>query len=309
MTRRNADAPRGYRVGRHRIPAERLDKVLIADGNLTKRDLIEHYLRVADRMLPLVADRPLVLQRFPDGLAGDGFYQKHIPDHYPEWIDRVTVAKAGGQLTHVVASNAATLAFLADQAAITLHAWLSRRDRLDHPDRLIFDLDPPDGDFALVRAAAHRLRDLLDELGLWSVPMTTGSRGLHVVVPLDRGSDFATVRRFARDVAETLVRRDPRLTTAVRTAARQGRLFVDYLRNGWAQTAVAPYAVRARPGAPVATPLDWDEVGDRRLTSDRWTVASIASRLADPDPWRGIGRRGRGLGRPRERLAALHAAE
>ncbi len=300
-----------FRFGRYTVAIEHLDKVLFPDAGVTKGELVEHYRNLAERILPHLAGRPLTLQRFPDGIAADGFYQKNIGDHFPDWVDRITVPKQDGQVTHVIASNAAALVYLAGQATITLHAWLSRRDRLHHPDRMIFDLDPPGDAFALVRRAGRALHDLLGELGLTAWPMTTGGRGVHVVVPLDRGADFDTVRAFARDVAMLLARRDDAFTTEVRKHQRRGRLFLDYLRNGYAQTAVVPFAVRARPNAPVAVPLAWEELDDPTLNGHRWTIRTIGQRLAtlDHDPWHGIGRHGRGLGAPRRRLDRMLRAD
>jgi bifunctional non-homologous end joining protein LigD len=166
------------------------DKVLFPADGYTKADLVAYYRRVADVMVPHLRGRPLMLQRLPDGIGGAGFYQKDAGDYFPEWIRRVEVSKEGGRVTHVVCDDEATLAYLAGQACITPHVWLSRADRLEYPDRLVFDLDPSGSDFAAVRATARELRELLDELGLVPFVQTTGSRGLHVVVPLDRSADF-----------------------------------------------------------------------------------------------------------------------
>ncbi len=300
-----------FRFGRYTVAIDHLDKVLFPDAGLTKGDLVAHYRDLADLILPHLADRPLTLQRFPDGIGADGFYQKNAGEHFPDWIERVTVAKEGGHTTHVVAGNAATLVYLAGQATITLHGWLARRDKLHHPDRLIFDLDPPGNDFAPVREAARDLRTLLEELGLASWPMVTGGRGMHLVIPLDRRADFDTVRDFARGVTTLLARRDNRFTVEVRKDQRKGRLFLDYLRNSYAQTAVTPYSVRARPGAPVAVPIAWDELGHRDLSGNRWTVRTIAQRLShlERDPWSGFTRHARGLATPRQRLDAMLASQ
>jgi bifunctional non-homologous end joining protein LigD len=207
-----------------------------------------------------------------------------------------------------VAENEETLVYLADQACITPHTWLSRVDRLDRPDRLVFDLDPSKEDFSAVRAAARRLGDLLeDELGLARFAMTTGSRGVHVVVPLRRDHDVDEVRRFARDVARVIAERYPDdLTVEARKAKRGDRILVDVARNGWAQTVVAPYAVRPKPRAPVATPLDWSELSDSRLGPQRWNVRNLFRRLdRDGDPWAAIARSARSLGAPRRRLDKL----
>jgi bifunctional non-homologous end joining protein LigD len=261
------------------------DKALFPDG-LTKAGLAAYYERVADVMLPHVRGRPLHMQRFPDGIDGPELQQKQAPDYFPGFVDRVEVPRRrGGTVTHATIENADTLVYLAGQACITPHVWLSRADRLECPDQLIFDLDPPGGDLGPARDAARRLRSLLAEANLAAFLKTTGSRGYHVVTPLDRSAGFDEVRRFARRVAGELADRVPdRFTVEQRIAARGGRLYLDTARNGYAQTAVAPYAVRAVDGAPVACPLEWDELG--RVDPQGFTVRNLFRRLARrPDPW------------------------
>ncbi len=283
------------------------DKVLFARVGITKADLAGYYERISKVMLPHVGGRPISMQRFPDGVEAHGFYHKDAPAHFPDWIERVTVPKRGGSVTHVVISNADTLVYLANQACITPHIWLSRKDELGRPDRLVFDLDPSDGDFSRVRRAAIDLGELLEQLGLAPFAMTTGSRGLHVWVPLRRGPDFEAVRSFARDVAEVMVDRHPdELTLEARKAKRGNRILIDVLRNGYAQTAVPPYAVRPRPTAPVATPLRWSELSDSRLRPDKFTVANVERRVARlSDPWKGISRHARSLTAPQKKLGRL----
>jgi bifunctional non-homologous end joining protein LigD len=249
-------------------------------------------------MLPHLRGRPLMLHRFPDGIDTAGFYQKDIPDYFPDWIHRVELAKEGGTVTHVVCDDEATLAYLAAQACITPHVWLSRADRPNHPDRLVFDLDPSGADFTAVRTTARDVRGVLEAAGLATFVQTTGSKGLHVVAPLQRNADFDEVRAFAREVAERVAAADPdRRTTAIRKARRRGRVFIDIGRNAYAQTAVAPYAVRALPGAPVATPLEWRELGNSRLTPRHYTIANLRRRLGGRrDPWAEIGRLGKAVG-------------
>ena len=293
------------RLGRYTIELSNQGKVLFPDDGITKGDLVEYYARIAERMVPLVSERPLSLERFPDGIDGQRVFQQKTPAYFPAWIRRVGVRKEGGRLDHVVCENAATLAYLANQAVITPHAWLSRADRPEHPDQLVFDLDPAGDDFGAARAAARSVRTLLDELGLPAFLKTSGGKGLHVVVPLDRREDFDAVRSFARDSAAELARREPgRLTTEVRKAKRENRLFLDMGRNAYAQTAVPPYAVRARPGAPVATPIPWDRLDDRRLSPGRFTIRTVFDHL-DPDPWKGMRRQARSLGQARALLAAV----
>jgi bifunctional non-homologous end joining protein LigD len=289
-----------------RVEIARPDKPLFPSG-VTKLELARYHADVADAMLPHLADRPLNLERYPNGIERPGIFQQQIPDHFPDWIPRVTVPKEGGQVTHVVADDAATLVYLANQAAVTLHAWLSRADRLERPDRMIVDLDPSEESAADVREAALAVGALLrDELGLTPYALATGSRGYHVVVPLQRRHDYDDVRAFARDVGRLAVARDPeRLTLAQRKAKRGGRILVDVLRNAYAHTSVAPYSVRARDGAPVATPLRWDELEDAATRPDRWSIRTIPARLErDGDPWAGIDAERHALGAARRRLDA-----
>jgi bifunctional non-homologous end joining protein LigD len=293
------------RAGRRIVRITRPDKPLFP-SQITKADLACYYATVAPAMLPHLAGRPLNLERYPDGIDGPRIIQQRASTHFPSWVRRVTVPSRGGPVAHVVASDAATLVYLADQACITLHPWLCRADRLDRPDRLIFDLDPSRDAPDEVRRAARELGALLRDLGLEPFAMATGSRGYHVVVPLRRHADFETVRAFARDVAAVAAARDPRLTVEQRRAARGGRILVDVMRNTYAHTAVAPYCVRARARAPVAVPLRWEELLNPATRPDRWTLHSVPSRIArDGDPWAEIRSHARALSAPRRRLQKL----
>lgn len=301
------------RIGRRTVELSKTDKVLFPADGLTKGDLIDHYQAVAPRMVRYLDGRPLALERFPDGIDKGQVFQQRAPSYFPDWIDTVAVKQVDGRgrVNHVVVSGAAALVYLANQACITPHAWLARADRPENPDQLIFDLDPADGDdFAIVRRAARELHDLLTGIGLPSLVKTTGGKGLHVHVALDRTADFGQARDFARGIAELLVSRDPKhYTIEQRKKARQGRLYLDIMRNAYGQTAVPAYAVRARPGAPVATPLDWSELDDRRLRGDTFTLRTMPRRLEqDGDPWRD-GRRGRSLTKPQRKLNKLRDEE
>jgi bifunctional non-homologous end joining protein LigD len=285
------------KVGRRTIELTHPDKVLFPSAKVTKRDLARHYERVAPVMLPYVSGRPLALQVFPAGIEGHGYFMKAIPDYFPAWVKRVTVPKKGGTVTHVLAEDAATLVYLAGQNVVTLHAWLSRADQPRRPDRLILDFDPSGGGFADVRAAARDAGERLRDRGLVPFAMVTGSRGIHVVCPLRRGPGFGDVHRFARAIAEEMVDDDPsRLTLEWRKADRGDKIYVDVNRINYAQHAVTPYAVRSRPKAPLAVPLRWEELSDRKLRPDRWTVGNVGQRVeAEGDPWSGMGRRARVL--------------
>jgi bifunctional non-homologous end joining protein LigD len=282
------------RAGRRRVRISHPDKVLFPADGITKEDLANYYAAVAGAMVPHVRDRPLNLWRWNSGIDGDVVVQQAIPKGAPDWVRRVVVPRRrGGDVCHAVGGEAATLVWLANQNCITPHVWTARADRPDHPDRLVFDFDPPDdgdGHFEAIRAGAVAIGDLLRSYGLSPYAMTSGSRGLHVVAPLRRGPDSDRVRAVAGALAEEVAERLPdQLTTSWRKAGRGGRVLVDAARNTYAQTAVAPYAVRAKPGAPVATPLAWDELSDRDLSPVRWTLRDVPDRLAQRgDPWEGI---------------------
>lgn len=293
------------RAGPRQVEISRPDKVLFPGDGFTKSDLVSYVRRAARVMLPHLRRRALMLERYPDGIDAQRIMQKEVSDYFPDWLHRAELPKQGGTVTHAVCDDEAALVYLANQACVGLHRWLSKADRPDNPDRLVFDLDPPGDDFGPVKRAARQLHGLLDELELPSTVMTTGSRGLHVLVALDRRSGFDDVRSFAHEVADSLAARHPdSLTTEARKQARRGRLYVDVQRNAYAQTAIAPYCVRALPGAPVAAPLAWSELDDPDLTARRWTLTTIDQRLSR-DPWQAESPRGHALGPARRRLAAL----
>jgi bifunctional non-homologous end joining protein LigD len=284
------------RVGRRRIRITHADRVMFPGAQLAKLDLARHYERVAQFMVPHVRDRPLALQAYPDGIERDGYFMKAVPAYFPPWVHRATVGKKGGTITHVLAQDAPTIVYLAGQNVVTLHAWLSRADQPHRPDRLTLDFDPSGGGFAEVRAAARAAGDRLRDLGLVPYAMTTGSRGIHVVCPLRRGPSFSDVHGFARALAEAMVADDPRhLTLEWRKADRGKRIYVDVNRIAYAQHAVAPYAIRPREQAPVAVPLHWEELSDRALKPDGWTIRNVGARLEAGDPWRAMNRRARAL--------------
>jgi bifunctional non-homologous end joining protein LigD len=281
-------------IGSPTFEISNLQKIMFPETNFTKGDLIDYYREIAQVMLPHMQDRPLSMERYPDGIEAEGFYAKEAPDYFPDWIDRasVEVLESGETQPQVVCNQEATLVYLANQACITPHLWLSRRGRLHYPDKLIFDLDPPRKGFEPVRQAARLLRQALEEIELPSFVMTTGSKGLHVVIPLDRSAEFDAVRAFAKDLTSIIAGRHPDLlTTETRKDQRKGRLFLDYLRNSYAQTSVAPYALRALPSALVATPLDWDELENSNLHAQSYTVKNIFRRLGQKeDSWKNMWR-------------------
>lgn len=291
------------------IDVSSVDKVLFPDDGITKGELVSYYERIAEVMFPYVADRPVAVKRHPDGLAAEGFFQKNVSEHFPPWLGRVTVDKrGGGRSEQIVVNEPAAVVYLADQGTLELHPWLARADALDRADQLVFDLDPPGEDIAAARAATRRVRDLLDELELPHLLKTSGSKGYHVHVLIERDAEV-DVPGFAADVARLLASRHPdELTDEQRKDARRGRVLVDHFRNRFGQTVVAPYSVRAKPGAPVSTPIDWDELG--RTDPQRFTIRNLFRRLAqrdDPwaDPWTQAAGHGIPLAEARARLDQL----
>lgn len=296
-----------YEVGGRTIEITHPDRVLFPDDGITKADLAAYHHAVADTLIHHLHDRPLMLQRFPNGIGADGFYQKDAGKTLPRWIRRVTAPKEGGTVDHPVVDDEAALLALSNLGTISFHRWPSRADDLRRPDLMIVDLDPSADNPGAVVQAARWTRELLDELDLAAYVQATGSRGLHVVTPLDRSADTDEVRAFADGLAAALAARHPdELTVAFSKAQRGDRIYLDTARNGYAQTAVSPYSVRPRRRAPVATPLEWDELDDPAFRADHWTIADIPARLADRgDPWADMHRHGRSLPSRRERLARL----
>jgi bifunctional non-homologous end joining protein LigD len=270
-----------------------------ADG-ITKGDLFDYYGAIAEVMLPHVRDRPVSLQRFRESVEKGGFFQKEVPKGAPDWVRTVAVPKHGGVVHHVLANDRETLQWLAQQGCVTPHVFTARADRLERPDRLVIDLDPSREDFAAVRRAARACGTALRERGLEPFAMVTGSRGIHVVAPLKRTRDAEDVLAWSRAFASALAEAAPEeLTTEFRKADRDDRIYVDVARNGIAQTVVPPYATRPRPGAPVATPLRWEELDDDGLRPDGWTLKTIMKRLDElgGDPWADIAAAARALPR------------
>ena len=291
------------------VPLTHPGKILFPADGLTKEDLARYYADVADVMLPWLRDRPITMVRYPDGLGGQRFFQKNASSHFPRWIRRVEVGKEGGVVEHVICDKPATLVYLANQACIEIHGFLSRAGKVEVPDQLVFDFDPPDGQhFPDVRRVALWARELLDgELGLTSFVRTSGGRGLHVHVALNRRAGFDATREFAHQAAEVLARRHPDVVTTEQRKDKRGtRIYADVMRNAYAQTVVANYGVRGRPGAPVATPLSWQEVDDPGLEPGQFTLATVRARLAGTDdPWSDFTTSRHSLGQARNRLAKL----
>jgi bifunctional non-homologous end joining protein LigD len=264
------------------------DRVLFPGQGITKRELADYYGAVAERMLPHVRGRPLTLVRCPEGEGTECFYQRRAVTGTPPALRRVTVPVEGEDETYLVADTLAALVSLVQIGVLEVHVWGARRDRLDRPDRLILDLDPAPGiGWAEVVEGAREVRDRLAEAGLKSWVKTTGGKGLHVVAPIRRHPTWEEVRDFSLKLAEAMVRDAPdRYLTSASKEEREGKIYVDYVRNSWSASAVAPYSTRSRPGAPVSFPLAWDELG-ADTTTDRFTVRTVPELVRTrPDPWR-----------------------
>jgi bifunctional non-homologous end joining protein LigD len=264
-----------------RVRLTNLDKVMWPDDGLTKRDLIAHYIRVAPVLLPYLRDRPLSMQMFPDGITGNHFWRKDKPSHAPEWIDSWTYH---GEKTkeYIVVNKLATLVWVANAASIDLHPWHSRVDAPQQPDWAVFDLDPAEGaTFENVVTIARLIGVALEHYALRSVLKTTGQTGLQIYVPVRRGPDYAAVRNWVEGVARAVGSIVPELVSWEWSVRRRtGRVRIDYTQNIINKTLNAPYTVRAVPRAPVSAPIAWAELDDPSLRPDRWTVLTIAERLA-----------------------------
>lgn len=280
-----------YDAGSQQFAGVRLtspEKVLYPDSGITKLDLAAYYHDIADWILPHVVHRPIVLVRCPEGQQKECFYQKHPTVGTPESLHTIPIKEKHRTENYIVIERADDLISLAQIGALEIHAWGSKADKLEFPDRLIFDLDPaPDVAWKRVVESAFQIRDFLGEIGLPSFVKTTGGKGLHLVVPIDRRHDWDQVKEFCKKVAEAIEAADPtRFVSNMSKAKRTGKIFVDYLRNGRGATAVVPYSTRAKPGATVSTPLSWKELLPG-ITSDHFTIQNIRQRLNSlkKDPW------------------------
>jgi bifunctional non-homologous end joining protein LigD len=283
------------------------EKVLFPDDGITKGELAAYYEAVAPIMLPHIAGRPITMERYPAGIAEEGFFHKDVSKGFPAWLERIEVPKKGGTVHYALASDTRSLLWLANQNTITAHVWPSRAPRVNRPDLCVFDLDPSEDNPEILRASALRLRDLLSELGLTSWLKTSGSKGFHIVVPLDGTSGFGEVAGFAHTVGRVLVIRDPdHLTQEFAKVDRGTRILIDTGRNGYSATFAAPYAVRPKPGAPVSAPCTWNEL-ERHVVGPRtFTLRAMGARIADVgDLWSDLEGNGQGLTGAIERLREL----
>ncbi len=283
------------------------EKVLFPDDGITKGELAAYYECVAPFMVPHMRARPVTMERYPAGIGAEGFFHKDLSKGFPAWLKRAEVPKKGGTVHHPLVTDTRSLLWITNQNTITPHVWTSRAPKLTHPDICVFDLDPADDDPGVLRTATLALRDLLDELGLPSWVKTSGSKGFHVVVPLDGKAHFGQVAGFAGAVGSVLVARDPaHLTQEFSKADRGGRIYVDTGRNGYSATFAAAYAVRAKAGAPVSAPCTWEEIEQGAVRPRSFTLRTMAERVADVgDVWADLLKRKRSLARAIEKVRRM----
>ena len=293
-------------VGGHTVRISNPDKILFPESGITKREYVDYYRRIAPFMLSHIQRRPLSMQRFPDGIGSELFFQKELPDYFPDYFERVDVKPEETETKlYGTVDNEASIVYLANLVTIP-HIWMSCVEHLRRPDRLVWDLDPSGMGFDKVKVAAKLLRYLLGELGLESYPMVTGSRGIHLVVFIEPEFDVGDTFEFTKGVAQLITRKLPQLFTVTYAKSRRGRkIYIDYHRNASEQTAVSPYAVRAIEGAPIAVPVSWNDVDDEELDAQSFTIREAPSKFeADGEPWSGTERKV-GIGEARKKLARL----
>ncbi len=286
------------------------EKVMFPDDGITKGDLASYYETIAPVMLPHITGRPITMERYPAGIGKKGFWQKDVSKGFPEWLERVKVPKKDGVVHHPVITDERSLLWVTNQNTITQHVWISRVPDLFYPDICVFDLDPSTDDVAAVRGAATGLRDLLAELGLPSWVKTSGSKGFHIVVPLDGKSQMDEVARFADAVGRLFVSLAPdHLTQEFAKVDRKGRIYVDTGRNGYSATFAAAYTVRAKPGAPVSAPCTWDELEKGSVTPTSFTLRNLPARIKKRgDLWADMLSKKPSLKRPIEKLKKMARA-
>jgi bifunctional non-homologous end joining protein LigD len=261
-----------------------LDKVLYPDDGITKRDVVEYYVRMAPRMLPWLAERAAVLTRYPEGIAGEGFYAKDAPQGTPSWVRMAPRYSdtADREVHYIVIQDVQTLIWVANLAALEIHVPLARIDSPDSPDVIFFDIDPePPAGFGGAKEAAFLLKDALADNGMASYPKTSGKKGLHVLVPVEHPATFAKTRAFAHAMGRVIAQKGKGIVSEASESQRAGTVFMDFLQNSHGKTMICPYGLRAAPGAPVSTPLSWKEL-ESVSRPESFNIRNIPSRKEDP---------------------------
>jgi bifunctional non-homologous end joining protein LigD len=274
----------------HSVEPTNTAKVFWPEAGYTKGDLIDYYTAVAEHLLPYLADRPLVLDRYPDGIHGKSFFQKNVPDFVPDWIRTEQVSAGDGSSAYFIVDDVEALRYLANLATIPIHVWASTMEHIGAPDWCVLDLDPQDAPFSSVVSVARSIKHTCDAMGLPSYPKTSGKTGLHILVPMGRGHDYDQQRLLGELIARVVEAEAGDLATTARNPrARDGKVYLDYLQNGRGKLIVAPYSVRPVPDATVSAPLRWREIS-KNLDVARFTIKSMPRRLASmkDDPLLGV---------------------
>ena len=291
-------------VNKTKVTVSNPEKVLFPESGITKKEYVAFYRDVAKWALPHYEGRPISLERFPNGVGGERFFQKEIPDYFPDYFRRVDVEGDDGEVKpYGVIDNKQSFVYVANMVAV-IHTWTSCADHLRRPDRIIWDMDPMDVGFDKVRAGARLFKYLLEELGMRPWVMTSGSRGLHVVVSIEPEHDTEEVFAFSKETSDLMARKLPQLFTTIFTKSKRGkRVYVDYLRNRFAQTAVGPYVVRAIEGGPISMPIQWEELDDESVGPQSFTLRNAIDKLkSEGDAWKGMYRKRDRLEEAMERL-------
>ena len=271
-----------------KVDFSNLDKILFSKAGITKAQVVEYYIKLAPRMLDLLADRPIVLTRYPDGVDETGFYEKDAPKGTPSWVKTVTLYSetAKRDVNYVLINDLDTLIWLANLAAIEIHMPLSRVDAREKPDFVLFDIDPePPASFEDGISVALLLKEKLDQLGLKTYVKTSGKKGLHIVIPIQREFPFRVTREFAHRIGQHLARETELVVSEFAETKKPNKVFIDYTQNSHGKTMVAPYGLRATSNATVSTPLEWTEV-KKGLKPETFNLFSVVKRKKDP--WKGI---------------------
>lgn len=307
MTKKNARSASTKSAADHEVVITHPEKILFPDDGITKGELAEYHALVAPLMLPHLKGRPVTMERYPAGIGKKGFWQKSVEKGFPSWLERVDVPKKDGVVHHPIVSDERSLMWIVNQNTITQHVWTSRVPDLFHPDVCVFDLDPSQDDPAPVRAAAVGLRDLLEEIGLPSWVKTSGSKGYHLIVPLDGKSTTEEVERFAHQAGRVLVSHAPdHLTQEFNKVDRKGRIYIDTGRNGYSATFATAYTVRAKAGAPVSAPCTWKEIEKGTVNPATFNIRNMSARIKKAgDVWADMTKNKKSLTRPLEKLKKM----